>query len=188
MPLNVYILQPNADFHTITAFLQQAGYKQKTLNDYSYFIDHRECHARVGLEGTITFQINEHISLPALEKVRWTIIDTKNEVGGTIAEGNYHIGYLEDGTKASLFSNWEEWLTFLYGARYKAIEGNYVRVYDPQYNLLEDGILESYHTGNDSDGISRIVSCSLRIEEQIRELAAERFFIVEATGEFGNQQ
>lgn len=81
MAIIIYLRNVTADFHTVAELLMEAGYKQKTLNDYSYFIDHRETTAQLGLDKTITFNVNEHHSLQGLEIVRHTILDTKKKPG-----------------------------------------------------------------------------------------------------------
>ncbi|MFT9850165.1 hypothetical protein [Aneurinibacillus sp. REN35] len=188
MPYTVMIQEPTADFLTITNLLQELGYRQKTLNDYSYFIEHRENKAHVAIDKTITFMIHEQISLSALEVMRRIIIELKNRAGGTIADGDYHIGYLADGTKTSLFRNWERWVSFLHAARFQTIEGSHVRVYDTAYRELGVGVLLAYVTQEDAEGIIRITNCDLKTEEGVRAFSAEPYMIVEATGEWVDPQ
>lgn len=184
MSYTVFIREPDADFFVITNLLQELGYRQKTLNDYSYFIEHRENTVQVAMNKTVTFYINEQLSLSALETMRRIIVDVKNRAGGVISEADYHIGYLQDGTKTSLFRNWERWISFLHAARFNTIQGTHVRVYDTMYNQLGEGVLLSYDIAEDTEGIVRISSCRLKTEEGICKLSASLYVIVEATGEW----
>lgn len=186
MPIIVSIRDASADFHTITTVLQEAGYKQATLNDYSYLLEHRENKAYVGLDRIVTFEVSDHLSLSGLEKIRQTIIEINNRVNGTIVDGDYHLGYLaDDETKASLFRNWAEWVSYLHGARFQTLKGNHVRVFTTGYQQLGEGVLEQYETGEDTEGIMRIISCRIATEQGTAEtFSAEPYVIVEPSGQF----
>ncbi|MBN6189295.1 hypothetical protein JQN58_20805 [Aneurinibacillus sp. BA2021] len=184
MPYTVTIQEPAADFFTLTGLLQELGCRQKTINDYSYFIEHRENKVHVAVDKTVTFMIHEQISLSALEVMRRMIIELRNRAGGRIVDGDYHIGYLADGTKTSLFRHWERWVSFLHAARFQTIQGSHVRVYDTTYRELGAGVLLAYTAEEDAEGIVRIMHCELKTEEGVRTVSATPHMIVEATGEW----
>jgi hypothetical protein len=92
-----------------------------------------------------------------------------------IDERGCQLGYLENGEKAYLIKNWEEWKAFLMKAKLRTLEGQNVQALNSAGEELGSGLLAEYET---SSNPFRINSCTLITLFGERKYAGENMRIV----------
>jgi hypothetical protein len=106
----------------------------------------------------IEFQIDPYLGLDEFQFLRKIILDLCYGNESAIDERDCQLGYLENGEKAYLIKNWEEWKAFLMKAKLKTLEGQNVQALNEQGEELGSGLLAEYEITTTP---FRIRSCTL---------------------------
>ncbi|CAM3848382.1 hypothetical protein [Mesobacillus zeae] len=110
-----------------------------------------------GHDSTV-FLIDSRLELNEYQLLRDIIVNMTEGTTSQIDDSECQLGYLENGDKAFLLENWEEWKTFLMGAKLRTLEGQNVLVKNEDGKDLGSGLLAGYT----SEKIPfRITGCTL---------------------------
>ncbi len=128
-----------------------------------------------GIGKEVEFHIDPYLDLDEFQFLRDIIVEVSYGMEDAIDESGCQLGYLENGEKAFLIKNWEEWKAFLMKAKLKTLEGQNVQVLNENGEELGSGILAEYQLG---DTPFRIENCTLITLFGERKFAAEKIKIV----------
>lgn len=106
----------------------------------------------------VEFHIDPYLDLDEFQFLRDLIMDLSYGNEAAIDERGCQLGYLENGEKAFLIKNWEEWKVFLMKAKLRTLEGQNVQALNPEGEELGAGLLAEYEI---AEGPFRITSCTL---------------------------
>jgi hypothetical protein len=104
------------------------------------------------------FLIDPYLDLDEFQFLRDLIIELAYGNEDAIDERGCQLGYLENGEKAYLIKNWEEWKAFLMKAKLRTLEGQNVQALNESGEELGSGLLAEYKI---SAHPFRIHSCTL---------------------------
>lgn len=128
-----------------------------------------------GTGNEVEFQIDPYLDLDAFQFLRNIILELSYGNEAAIDERECQLGYLENGEKAYLIKNWEEWKTFLMKAKLRTLEGQNVQVLNEAGEELGSGLLAEYEIATTP---FRITSCTLITLFGERKFAGENISIV----------
>jgi hypothetical protein len=136
----------------------QSEHIKKSGGNYSVYRGNKSLASIKGADSEIEFQIDPYLNLDEFQFLRDMILELSygNEAG--IDERGCQLGYLENGEKAYLIKNWEEWKAFLMKAKLKTLEGQNVQALNDAGEELGSGLLAEYDI---SFTPFRITSCTL---------------------------
>ncbi|WLR54149.1 hypothetical protein LC048_17015 [Mesobacillus subterraneus] len=106
----------------------------------------------------VEFQIDPYLDLDEFQFLRDIIMEFSYGNGDAIDERGCQLGYLENGEKAYLIKNWEEWKLFLMKAKLRTLEGQNVQALNLEGEELGSGLLAEYEI---AESPFRITSCTL---------------------------
>ncbi|RSD23264.1 hypothetical protein [Mesobacillus subterraneus] len=136
------------------------------------------------LKGTgseVEFHIDPHLDLEEFQFLRDMIMELSYGNEAAIDERGCQLGYLENGEKAFLIKNWEEWKAFLIKAKLRTLEGQNVQALNPVGEELGSGLLAEYKI---KEHPFSITSCTLITLFGERTFEADNIKIV-PTNQFG---
>ncbi|TLS37832.1 hypothetical protein [Pseudalkalibacillus caeni] len=133
-------------------------------------------------EYKVTFSFSGSFDMESYEKVHTILKELQAETGAEIDDSEALLGYLSNGEKACILTNWDKWTVFLNEARHNSMKGQKVKVYNGN-ELFHEGILVDYEReGNSSDSFI-VKSCTLITVFGEKKFNGQELKI-EATGEF----
>lgn len=106
----------------------------------------------------VAFQIDPYLDLDEFQFLRDIIMELSFGNEFAFDERDCQLGYLENGEKAYLIKNWEEWKVFLMKAKLRTLEGQNVQALNPEGAEIGSGLLAEYEI---AENPFRITSCSL---------------------------
>lgn len=95
-------------------------------------------------ENGVEFQIDPYLDLDEFQFLRDIVMEVSYGNEDAIDERGCQLGYLENGEKAFLIKNWEEWKAFLMKAKLRTLEGQNVQALNQAGEELGAGILAEY--------------------------------------------
>lgn len=125
---------------------------------YSVYRGNKSLAAIQGTGKEVEFQIDPYLDLEEFQFLREIILEIGSGNGTSLDESGCQLGYLENGEKAFLIENWDEWKTFLMKAKLKTLEGQSVQAMNNEGEELGSGLLAEYDTAVNP---FRITSCTL---------------------------
>lgn len=131
---------------------------KKTGSNYSVYRGNKSLAAIKGTGNEVEFQIDPYLDLEDFQFLRNIILDLSYGNEAAIDERGCQLGYLENGEKAYLIKNWEEWKAFLMKAKLRTLEGQNVQILNESGEELGSGLLAEYEI---SANPFRIKSCTL---------------------------
>ncbi len=111
-----------------------------------------------GTGSEVDFLIDPYLDLEEFQFLHDIIMELSSVYEAAIDESGCQLGYLENGEKAFLIKNWEEWKAFLMKAKLRTLEGQNVQALNPEGEELGSGLLAEYEV---LDSPFRITSCTL---------------------------
>ncbi|WP_142383515.1 hypothetical protein [Bacillus sp. T33-2] len=129
----------------------------------------------------VVFQISQHLSLEEFQVLHDGIVSISEATGAEIDETKCQLGYLQNGDKAYLISNWDDWKQFLVSAKLKTLEGQNVIVKKENGEQLGAGLLAEFTTAVNP---FRITSCTLITLFGDKKIEGTQL-TVEPAGQFG---
>ncbi|MCM3124592.1 MULTISPECIES: hypothetical protein [unclassified Mesobacillus] len=134
-----------------------------------------------GTGNEVEFHIDPHLDLDEFQFLRDIVMELSYGNEDAIDERGCQLGYLENGEKAFLIKNWEEWKAFLMKAKLRTLEGQNVQALNEVGEELGAGILAEYEV---EAGPFRIRSCTLITLFGERKFEGDNIRIV-PTNQFG---
>lgn len=111
-----------------------------------------------GTENEVEFLIDPYLDLEEFQFLRDIIMEISYGNEAAIDERGCQLGYLENGEKAYLVKNLEEWKVFLMKAKLRTLEGQNVQALNLEGEELGSGLLAEYEI---AESPFRITSCTL---------------------------
>ncbi|CAM4039979.1 hypothetical protein [Mesobacillus thioparans] len=134
-----------------------------------------------GTGNEVEFHIDPYLDLNEFQFLRDIVMELSYGNADAIDERGCQLGYLENGEKAFLIKNWEEWKAFLMKAKLRTLEGQNVQALNAAGEELGSGILAEYEV---EVSPFRILSCTLITLFGERKFEGDNIKIV-PTNQFG---
>lgn len=155
---------------------------QFTFYDESY----RLYHDKVGLISVVPshksfyFHFFDQEKMEHFQEIHTLLAEIIQLSEATYDDHKAFLGYLEDGSKTYILTNWHKWLDYLNEAKHISMQGQLVKLFSQEYKLLSEGLLLSFENNNTP---FTVTACTLITAN------GEQFFqgdslIIEATGQF----
>jgi hypothetical protein len=132
--------------------------KSQHIKNKSIIRNNKTLAALKETENGVEFQIDPYLDLDEFQFLRDIIMELSYGNEDAIDERGCQLGYLENGDKAFLIQNWEEWKAFLMKAKLRTLEGQNVQALNPEGEELGSGLLAEYEI---AESPFRITSCTL---------------------------
>lgn len=131
---------------------------KKSGGNYTVYQGEKSLATIKGNENETEFLIDPYLDLDEFQFLRNLILELAFGNEDAIDERGCQLGYLENGEKAYLIKNWEEWKAFLMKAKLRTLEGQNVQALNESGDELGSGLLAEYEI---STNPFRIKSCTL---------------------------
>ncbi|MEI5908246.1 hypothetical protein WAK64_14400 [Bacillus spongiae] len=107
-------------------------------------------------------EFSPHLTLEQYEEIHDIHVHLIKELNTTkYDDRNSLLGYLQNGEKAYIITNWEKWYSFLQEAKYKSLEGKKVMIQDESKQELASGLFLSYDSDPNTAKITRCTVITL---------------------------
>ncbi|WP_079505650.1 hypothetical protein [Mesobacillus jeotgali] len=151
------------------------------IKGHSVLMNNKTLATVKGTDHEVEFHIDQHLDLEEFQFLRDIILEISYGNEAAIDEQGCQLGYLENGEKAFLIKNWEEWKAFLMKAKLRTLEGQNVQALNAEGEELGSGLLAEYEAASSP---FRILSCTLITLFGERKFEGENIKIV-PTNQFG---
>lgn len=131
---------------------------KKNGGNYTVYLGNKSLATVKGNENVTEFLIDPYLDLDEFQFLRDLILELAFGNEDAIDERGCQLGYLENGEKAYLIKNWEDWKAFLMKAKLRTLEGQNVQALNEAGDELGSGLLAEYVI---SVSPFRIKSCTL---------------------------